>query len=832
MELKGHINNVRGIAVLPHDYLATCGDDSTVRIWRTSRRLDEHGGVIKRTTLVVLRGHHSKVNCLALLRGCGTFQLASGGNDQSIRFWKLWDAEHAARDWGPDDEEETEIFESSMKKYADTELGSGAESFRLDHHKQVNAMVQLPNRHLAVGGTGRVGNVVRIWDIEKIDRRVAVEGLRPVQQIFEREPQPLDYFKTLEGHRGPINNMVHMHPDTLVTCASDCTVRVWPLDKINFESSSTKRKLKKSSRLGSSKCPGGSRNGHSEAVYGLAISEHGSIVSASMDKTVLAWPAVPRSASTPSSSHAALWYGSVPSGYDVQAAAVPAAASHGVDGASAAASAEAANARRAEAADVHRAQSSSAAGGASPSADASASDNTTTNGLVNLGGTCYVNATVQMILANETVKQAVLRCGNMLSHNAVPQRPNARASSLKWIIFLARTVGTNRLVTETQLDMEGFLRHTSNWGRAWGDRHRHEDAGEFLRTFLEHIEQSVNAVEVEESIIIGNPMASFQLSLEVTTLCLSSANASTCDSRTHCEQDSLILLPLQPKWLPPDWKRVNVLRSGGDDGFVLYDSINSTVSRHPTLVEMLDDFFPTDDEDMRTVCDTCRQQLFQSVRFGSQPPESLLLRVKRSWTSAGGGAQKLRNPIGIPDELDIAPSWYADTIDSTTATRYRISSVVVHVGTPQSGHYTTHVADWHGGDACTWTVRDDMRELSGRFSAHAATDRLRNAAIVSYTKANAPVAADGGVEEAHELALSPTSIGYRSTLDAVRRVALSRTAKPLHDFIDDVVRNIAGWSGSGTTSQRKAIFATMIKLESLHSFVFEHHGSMQLVPTL
>ena len=365
MELKGHINNVRGIAVLPHDYLATCGDDSTVRIWRTSRRLDEHGGVIKRTTLVVLRGHHSKVNCLALLRGCGTFQLASGGNDQSIRFWKLWDAEHAARDWGPDDEEETEIFESSMKKYADTELGSGAESFRLDHHKQVNAMVQLPNRHLAVGGTGRVGNVVRIWDIEKIDRRVAVEGLRPVQQIFEREPQPLDYFKTLEGHRGPINNMVYMHPDTLVTCASDCTVRVWPLDMINFESSSTKRKLKKSSRLGSSKCPGGSRNGHSEAVYGLAISEHGSIVSASMDKTVLAWPAVPRSASTPSSSHAALWDGSVPSGYDVQAAAVPAAASHG-DGASAGASAEAANARRAqqltdgsiraEAADVHRAQ--------------------------------------------------------------------------------------------------------------------------------------------------------------------------------------------------------------------------------------------------------------------------------------------------------------------------------------------------------------------------------------------------------------------------------------------------------------------------------------------
>jgi ubiquitin C-terminal hydrolase len=478
--------------------------------------------------------------------------------------------------------------------------------------------------------------------------------------------------------------------------------------------------------------------------------------------------------------------------------------------------------------------SSSAAGGASPSADASASDNTTTNGLVNLGGTCYVNATVQMILANETVKQAVLRCGNMLSHNAVPQRPNARASSLKWIIFLARTVGTNRLVTETRLDMEGFLRHTRNWGRPWGDRHRHQDAGEFLRTFLEHIEQSVNAVEVEKNIIIGNPMASFQLSLEVTTLCLSSANASTCDSRTHCEQDSLILLPLQPKWLPPDWKRVNVLRSGGDDGFVLYDSMNGTVSRHPTLVEMLDDFFPTDDEDMRTVCDTCRQQLFQSVRFGSQPPESLLLRVKRSWTSAAGGAQKLRNPIGIPDELNIAPSWYADTIDSTTATRYRISSVVVHVGTPQRGHYTTHVADWHGGDACTWTVHDDTRELSGRSSARAATDRLRNAAMVSYTKANAPVAADGGVEEAHELALSPTSIGYRSTLDAVRRVALSRTAKPLHDFIDDVVRNIAGWSGSGTTSQRKAIFATMIKLECdpLHSFVFEHHRSMQLRPTL
>ena len=76
-ELQGHTGNVRCVASVPGDLVATGSSDETVRIWRAAT------GVHVST----LKGHTDCVNALAMLPDG---HLASGSYDNTVRLWDLF----------------------------------------------------------------------------------------------------------------------------------------------------------------------------------------------------------------------------------------------------------------------------------------------------------------------------------------------------------------------------------------------------------------------------------------------------------------------------------------------------------------------------------------------------------------------------------------------------------------------------------------------------------------------------------------------------------------------------------------------------------------------
>ena len=277
MRLSGHLRTVRAVAALPHAYLASCSDDATVRIWRTSRRDDERAPrrVFERGALCVLRGHRNNVYDLAQVHGFVSFQLASSGHDGTVRLWHVWDpadADGEAGEWGADDEEPTARFEAQLRAAA--QVGA------LPHHKLVNCVAQLHDGRLASAGTGRGGHTVRVWNLAELDR--AARAGTDLRSKFVPAVE-------LCGHGEAVNDVASLSTTQLVSCGSDGTVRVWALD-------GARRDANVSSASDASthvRCIIGSHAtlyGHADSVYGLCVAR-GCIVSVSEDKTVLLWAA-------------------------------------------------------------------------------------------------------------------------------------------------------------------------------------------------------------------------------------------------------------------------------------------------------------------------------------------------------------------------------------------------------------------------------------------------------------------------------------------------------------------------------------------------------------
>ena len=123
------------------------------------------------------------------------------------------------------------------------------------------------------------------------------------------------------------------------------------------------------------------------------------------------------------------------------------------------------------------------------------------------------------------------------------------------------------------------------------------------------------------------------------------------------------------------------------------------VENYKKLEDSLEYFWGTEEVISDYKCDTCNEkvEVKKSVKFESLPEVLVcqLLRFKYDGTTS-----KVNNKFEFPQELIINERWITPDVTLTENQRtYELSGVVIHSGSPYSGHYFSYVkldnGDWY-----------------------------------------------------------------------------------------------------------------------------------------
>lgn len=115
------------------------------------------------------------------------------------------------------------------------------------------------------------------------------------------------------------------------------------------------------------------------------------------------------------------------------------------------------------------------------------------------------------------------------------------------------------------------------------------------------------------------------------------------------------------------------------------------VQRDPHLQDCLDSYFSA--ESVERKCDKCGKVAAMSVRPAlSDLPPVLVVQLKRfEYQPAVGSYVKLSDPVSFPlRELDMSPYVRDYSPARHGPSRYDLCGVVLHMGTPDRGHYTAY----------------------------------------------------------------------------------------------------------------------------------------------
>lgn len=158
LTLKGHHGSVNSIIQLKNGDIASCGDDTSIRIWDSST-----GKIIK-----VLEEHFSRITCLVQL---DDERLASGSFDTSIRLWNISESkctlqlcEHESWLLGLLVLKDKRLASSSGDKTIkiwNLQKGRCALTFK-GHSAWISTIIQLLNSNIASCSEDKT---VRIWNI-------------------------------------------------------------------------------------------------------------------------------------------------------------------------------------------------------------------------------------------------------------------------------------------------------------------------------------------------------------------------------------------------------------------------------------------------------------------------------------------------------------------------------------------------------------------------------------------------------------------------------------------------------------------------------------------
>jgi ubiquitin C-terminal hydrolase len=116
--------------------------------------------------------------------------------------------------------------------------------------------------------------------------------------------------------------------------------------------------------------------------------------------------------------------------------------------------------------------------------------------------------------------------------------------------------------------------------------------------------------------------------------------------------------------------------------------IPSKTFRETSLMECFKLYFKEETIDGQWECDKCKQRSSKTKRSVqiSHTPNILILHLKRFTTRK----QKLRDPVSYKTEMDIGMYRIINNrfcAPEVKETRYRLSSMIVHQGGLDSGHY-------------------------------------------------------------------------------------------------------------------------------------------------
>jgi len=329
---------VRVCQFCPHSsFLATAGDDDLVCIWNIGekelvRTIKEHeatifsldfspdGNILLTSDTVgrckvwaaqpnhslvlaeVEEAHDLGVNsvCFSPLHSCGvmktSYSVATCGNDGFLSLWALVagaeNSMHLAR----------RVFAhqgSAMCVHfaadGQTVASSGGDkvikiwvaedltclSLLEGHERYVMACAfSMSGKLLASGSSDRT---FKVWILDNTENHSIQEEIASssrVESYFQlklvsKKQQNTD-MQTLTGHSSDINSC-HFHDDVLATGSADATVRLWKENKATKAFEET---------------PVSPLKGHSYSVYCVQFSPNGSLVSASLDGSLILWDAV------------------------------------------------------------------------------------------------------------------------------------------------------------------------------------------------------------------------------------------------------------------------------------------------------------------------------------------------------------------------------------------------------------------------------------------------------------------------------------------------------------------------------------------------------------
>jgi hypothetical protein len=238
--LHGHSNTVWALTVLPNGWLASGSNDKTIKLW------DITGQEIK-----TLRGHIDSVSTLAVLPNGW---LASGSGNNTIKLWDVNTGQLIKTLHG-----HTRCWIDALTVLRNGWLascGSGNNTITIwdihtgqeiktlcGHTSNVHSLAVLPNGWLA---SGSYDNTVKLWDVHT------------GQEI-----------KTLHGHTNTVSALTALPNGWLASGSWDNTIKLW--DVLTGQLIKT-------------------LHGHTYGVRALNVLQNGWLVSGSDDETIKAWP--------------------------------------------------------------------------------------------------------------------------------------------------------------------------------------------------------------------------------------------------------------------------------------------------------------------------------------------------------------------------------------------------------------------------------------------------------------------------------------------------------------------------------------------------------------